>query len=469
MQFLLLIVQVALVIYTASAAGTRSWKSEKYGETVGTLTAEPVTTGICDANVNQQSGYFNVKSGVDKNYFFWFFESRSKSQATDPLVIWLTGGPGCSSQLALMTENGPCTPTPDGLDTVNNPYSWNNNANIMWIDQPANVGYSYGAPGGQDMDHDQGEVSEDMYNFLQAFFEANGQLLPNEFYVFGESYGGHFVPAISKRIFDGNNNNEGLKINLAGLGVGNGLTDPVIQYQYYPEMAMNNTYGIKTVSEDVYSSMLEHVPRCKQMAEACQKDNSKCEAADDYCNMKETSPYYATGLNPYDIRKPCGESSLCYDMTSTETFLNLQSTKDALHVSDKIKTWTECNNVVNAGFMGDWMRDYAQEISPMLEDNIRVLIYAGDTDFICNWMGNKAWTKALDWTGHTEFESAKDEDWTYGSASTKGGKVRSAPAAKGKGSLTFLQVFEAGHMVPMDQPEAALALYESFIQNKAFN
>ena len=60
------------------------------------------------------------------------------------------------------------------------------------------------------------------------------------------------------------------------------------------------------------------------MAEACQKDNSKCEAADDYCNMKETSPYYATGLNPYDIRKPCGESSLCYDMTSTETFLNLQ-------------------------------------------------------------------------------------------------------------------------------------------------
>ena len=157
-----------------------------------------------------------------------------------------------------MTENGPCTPTPDGLDTVNNPYSWNNNANIMWIDQPANVGYSYGAPGGQDMDHDQGEVSEDMYNFLQAFFEANGQLLPNEFYVFGESYGGHFVPAISKRIFDGNNNNEGLKINLAGLGVGNGLTDPVIQYQYYPEMAMNNTYGIKTVSEvrALYACML---------------------------------------------------------------------------------------------------------------------------------------------------------------------------------------------------------------------
>ena len=60
------------------------------------------------------------------------------------------------------------------------------------------------------------------------------------------------MPAISKRIFDGNNNGEGAKINLAGFGIGNGLTDPVVQYQYYAEMANFNSYGIKTVSDDVY-------------------------------------------------------------------------------------------------------------------------------------------------------------------------------------------------------------------------
>ena len=108
----------------------------------GSLKDAPVE-GLCDASVKSYSGYFNVASGHDKNYFFWLFESRSEP-STDPLVMWLTGGPGCSSQLALMTENGPCKPTEDGLNTVNNPYSWNTNANIMWVDQPANVGFSYG-------------------------------------------------------------------------------------------------------------------------------------------------------------------------------------------------------------------------------------------------------------------------------------------------------------------------------------
>ena len=467
-----MVTRIVIVLgLVALAAASREWISKKHGKSVvGTLTAAPVEKSLCDNKVSQQSGYFNVKSGNDKNYFFWFFESRSNTQATDPLVIWLTGGPGCSSQLALMTENGPCTPNEDGTGTVNNPFSWNTNANIMWIDQPANVGYSYGAAG--DDDHDEDEVSEDLYNFLQAFFEANNQFLANEFYVFGESYGGHFVPAISKRIFDGNNNGDGAKINLAGFGIGNGLTDPVIQYQYYPEMAMNNTYGIKTVSEEVYEDMVKHVPTCTKMAEACQRDNTKCVPADDYCNMKETSPYYATGLNPYDIRKPCGASGLCYNMTTTETFFNLESTRDALHVSDKApKQWVECNNKVNAGFMGDWMRDYATDyVTPMLEGGVRALIYAGDTDFICNWMGNKAWTRALHWSGHEQFDSSLDYDWTYGDHNDiKGGKVRSAPAKEGDGSLTFLQVFEAGHMVPMDQPEAALALFSTFIQNRPFH
>ena len=101
----------------------------------------------------------------------------------------------------------------------------------------------------------------------------------------------------------------------------------------------------------------------------------------------------------------------------------------------------------------------------MLEANIRVLIYAGDVDFICNWMGNKAWTKALPWSGHTAFNEAMDADWKYNDAI--GGKVRSAAAASGSGSLTFLQVYEAGHMVPMDQPQAALAMLNQFTQQKS--
>lgn len=218
---------------------------------------------ICDTSVKQLSGYFKLDDVVDKNYFYWFFESRS-APSTDPVIMWLTGGPGCSSQLALMTENGPCYPTPDGLDTIRNEYSWTSNANMMWVDQPADVGYSYGAK----VDHNQTMVADDLYDFLQQFFISHPEYAQNEFYVFGESYGGHYVPAITSRVYEGNKNNEGVHINLKGLGIGNGLTDPVIQYAYYPQMANNNTYDIKCVSEEAYSNMVDHVAPCIKLAEA---------------------------------------------------------------------------------------------------------------------------------------------------------------------------------------------------------
>jgi len=79
----------------------------------------------------------------DKNYFFWMHEAQN-SPETAPFVIWLTGGPGCSSTLALLTENGPCAVNEDGTGTTANPNSWNTNANVLWLDQPAGVGFSYG-------------------------------------------------------------------------------------------------------------------------------------------------------------------------------------------------------------------------------------------------------------------------------------------------------------------------------------
>ena len=82
-------------------------------------------------------------------------------------------------------------------------------------------------------------------------------------------------------------------------------------------------------------------------------------------------------------------------------------------------------------------------------------------------MGNKAWTMELPWSGHNEFSTADDYTWTYGD-NTAGGAVRSAPAAQGSGSMTFLQVYEAGHMVPMDQPEAALSMLNTFLRNEPF-
>lgn len=121
---------------------------------------------------------------------------------------------------------------------------------------------------------------------------------------------------------------------------------------------MNNSYGIKTVTEDQYEKMLKHLPACELMAKACQLNIDACEPAYEFCNVFETTPYYNSGLNPYDIRKPCGDSSLCYNFTNIETFLNLETTRTALHVSSEVKKWETCNTAVDIMFMKDWMKNY---------------------------------------------------------------------------------------------------------------
>lgn len=385
-----------------------------------TLTAGRVEEGFCD-ETKQLSGYFKIAGSRSKNYFYWFFESRG-APSTDPLIIWLTGGPGCSSMLALLVENGPCS-VRDDLTLERNPFSWNERANIMWIDQPVGVGFSYGDK--SEYDTDEKQVGDDMYQFLQAFFQAHPEYTQQPFYVFGESYGGHYVPAIAHRVFTGNKNKDGpVRINLQGFGLGNGLTDPQVQYKYYPDMAYNNTYQVKAVSYPVYVAMKSAVKPCIAMIESCQTSKAACLAAQAFCNAALVAPYSASGLNVYDVRQKCKHPPLCYDFSSVEKFLQLDSTLKALHVSSKSAKWESCNMEVHAGFTYDWMKNFQQLVVPMLEGGVRGLVYAGDADFIVNWLGCKAWTLELEWSKHAQFASAEDKDWVVGGK--KAGKVRRA-------------------------------------------
>ena len=245
--------------------------------------------------------------------------------------------------------------------------------------------------------------------------------------------------------------------------MGNGLTDPLTQYAYYPEMAMNNSYGIKTVSESDYEGMVANMPKCLSLTEQCQTNPAACKPAQIYCSVAEVSPYAAQGLNVYDIRIPCEVEGLCYDFSNVETFMQLPSTLEALHIrTDLSPVWTECNYDVNADFASDFMKGYQSYVSDLLDAGVPTLIYTGDADYVCNWYGNKAWTLALDWSGASAFNAATDVAWSSGSLGGPGGEARSA------NGFTFLRVFEAGHLVPMDQPGSALCMINTFISGGSF-
>jgi carboxypeptidase C (cathepsin A) len=147
---------------------------------------------------------------------------------------------------------------------------------------------------------------------------------------------------------------------------------------------------------------------------------------------------------------------MCVDLSNVETFLNLDSTKEALNVPIK-RDWTMCSDQVHLKFLSEKGKSASPYISEALDKNVPVLIYAGDHDYICNYLGVQAMVLDLNW-GHTaEFTAVEDQPWG------EGGIARSSDHG-----LTFLRVFDAGHMVPTDQPAVSLDMITQFLQGESF-
>jgi len=406
---------------------------------------------LCDDGVQQEAGYYRVSGSRDLNMFYWYFESRS-DPVRDPVILWMTGGPGCSDATALLKENGPCLLGDNDTWPSRNEFGWNAKASIIYIDQPCGVGYSYGDA--SDEDRNERGVAKHVGHFLMDFFAAHPGLRRRDLYIIGESYGGHYVPAVAAAVMH--------RLPLKGIGIGNGLTVPLVQYQYYPDLAY--TYAKEVLSEPiipypVYLLQKAAWPHCRDHIASCQNDTSECQYAQEFCNGAMLAPYQITGKNPYDIRLQCEKKPLCYDFSNVDAFMNDEKVKCALGIPEGI-TWKDCNFTVNAMFSGDWMKDFDRPVKQLLRSNVKVLVYAGDMDFICNWIGNKAWTMDLEWHGKQEFNAADDVKVSLRSdPNTPVGEVRTAR------DFAFFRLYDAGHLSPMDQPEVTLEMVKWLTQS----
>nr|GEU83630.1 serine carboxypeptidase-like [Tanacetum cinerariifolium] len=322
-------------------------------------------SGASVSDLAQHAGYFRIQHTIDARMFYFFFESRRAK--ADPVVIWLTGGPGCSSELALFYENGPFKLT-SNLSLVWNDYGWDKVSNIIFVDQPTGTGFSYSSSD-RDLRQDESGVSTDLYNFLQA----HPEYVNNDFYITGESYAGHYIPAFASR--------------------------------YANVLLFSGTTDILSVTDNI---------------------------------------------NYYDIRKKC-EGNLCYDFSGVESFLGKASVKSALGVPSDID-FVSCSDTVYRSMLNDWMRNLEVGIPPLLDQGIELLVYAGEHDLICNWLGNSRWVHAMSWSRQKDFVAASNVSFLVDG--------KEAGVLKNHGPLTFLKVHNAGHMVPMDQPRASLKMLE---------
>eukprot|EP00924_Labyrinthula_sp_SR-Ha-C_P004020 augustus_masked-scaffold_3-processed-gene-11.41-mRNA-1 protein AED:0.34 eAED:0.35 QI:0/-1/0/1/-1/1/1/0/538 len=422
---------------------------------------------LCD-DVEQVAGYFRLGKS-NKHYFYWFFESRDVPE-DDPVVLWLTGGPGCSSSLALFAENGPCSVN-DDLSLKSNPYSWNSNANLLYVDQPAGTGFSYG-----NHDRNEKQIGLDMNKFIRQFLQAFPKYKDNKFFVFGESYAGHYVPATAHAIFK-QNALEKDRVNLRGMAIGNGLTDPEIQYRYYADMAYKSGTVPSRITYSEYERMVSVTPECIKLIQACNAENENdffifptkevpffpmrsnvCMDAFNFCNDNLFESFSRTGYNQYDMRIKCEVPGLCYNFTAVEKLMNTNKMFEYLKIPGFIreKGWQSCDAGAYQDLMGDWMKNYQTLIPELLQDTehpVAVLVYAGDVDYSVNYLGCRAWVNELEWQGKQAYNQ---EEWV---------QWRGAGSLRTFGGLSFLQVFRAGHMVPMDQPKIALEMLNEFTLN----
>ncbi|KAL1914924.1 uncharacterized protein VTP21DRAFT_7840 [Calcarisporiella thermophila] len=416
---------------------------------------------LCDPKVKQYSGY--VDTPDNKHLFFWFFEARHNPKKA-PFTVWLNGGPGCSSMIGLFEELGPCRVNEHGEAKVNK-HSWNEASNILFLDQPAAVGFSYGT---SDVNTTP-KAGKDVYAFLQIFFEHFKEYRHLPFHFFGESYGGHYIPNFSRIIVENNKKikqgkAEGHIINIKSAGVGNGWTKGLVQYKYYPIYACNNDYGPVLDKETCKKSLEDYETKCKPKLQQClknPKDLKTCVEAEDICQEVTFGPFYEkSDRNYYDIREPRNWTI----PNQWETiYLQNDKIKQALGVDPKLQ-YQSCNDKINENFynQADHDLNFDQHIGYLLDNDVRVLLYAGTADFICNTLGFSAMADQIKWKGGKGYKKAKFHPWRVD------GHGHVVGEAKHYKNLVYATIKDAGHEVPYYKPKESLYMFKRWINDKPF-
>ncbi|KAL9083443.1 MAG: hypothetical protein Q9165_008519 [Trypethelium subeluteriae] len=447
---------------------------------------EPGKAGVCETTpgVNSYSGY--IETSPTSNTFFWFFESR-RDPANDPLTLWLN-------------ELGPCNVT-ENLTTEVNPYAWNEVSNLLFLSQPVGTGFSYSTEEVGTLNNFTGVFENDTlgsdygrwpvidptvldttdlaaaaaFHILQGFLSAlpqldNGIDQSKEFNLWTESYGGHYGPAFFNYFYDqnqaiANGSASGTQLNFNTLGIGNGIIDEYIQAPYYPEFAVNNTYGIKAYNDTVYNyarfaaymdnGCLAQVAGCRQVDHSTLSGQAVCTEAENLCRDNVEGPYYAYGgRGTYDIRHPSDDPT---PPTYFEDYLNQGYVQDALGVD---LNYTDANDAIYWAFQqtGDFVyNNFIQDLETILANGVSVSLYHGDADYICNWFGGQAISLAVNFTHKAEFAAAGYQALVVDGVEY--GEVRQY------GNFSFTRVYEAGHEVPFYQPLASLALFNRTINH----
>jgi carboxypeptidase C (cathepsin A) len=452
----------------------------------GTSAADDLITSLPGAEnldlPNMYSGYLDATD--EKHMFYWLVEAAENPE-TAPVALWTNGGPGCSGFIGLMTEQGPFRPMADGT-LVSNPASWHYAANILFIEQPVGVGFSY-SDNTADYVTGDAQAAEDLYNGILAFYNKFTNLKGNDFYMTAESYGGHYLPSTTKYILDQGTADE---LNFKGYFLGNPWTD--VKANSYGRI--QTLYGHGLVPKVDYDAWLlvcvpgevQYAPCAKATAKilseskwdgqnidaldypSCNSVSSLSESVSERIWLRERG----MGLNPSkaynsdDDNTPDLPYDPCVDNYGT-TYLNRADVQEAIHVNATVRNkttilWSECT------FKLDYNQaDQLESMIPVYQEilnneyPLKLEIYSGDDDSNCPMLGTLEWTYGLELEETSSWSPWYCQDAPYGNQFA-GFQV--SWAAGNSSTLTLSTVHGAGHEVPTYKGQQALQLFQRYLE-----
>lgn len=392
--------------------------------------------------------------------YYIFFEAREPDVQKEevPIVLWLQGGPGCSSMFGMLYINGPYWLN-DELTLYENPHSWNHKYGMLFIDQPIGVGFSLTGDG--NIPTSEVALASHVYTFLQNFYKKHSSYEKRPLYVTGESYAGKYVPSIAHYILQADAVARGYSdqlhrmrklpededapvFRMGGLAIGNGFTDAHTQIQQQAAVAW--AMGLidweqKRVAERMQEEIMETIEN--QSWERARKLSDELMAYIVECSGTATLE---------DIRR-----NDAYDAPDTTTqYLNQPAVKRHIRAADI--EYVSCSPAVDAAMGHDVMKS-TKHLVPDLLQFYPVLLYQGQFDAECGYAGNDAWISTMRWHGHAGFSKAKRELWRDGARF--GDQVLGF--WKQHENLTHVMIRNTGHMVPHDRPGVGQLLLEKWL------
>lgn len=428
------------------------------------------------------SGYVDLPN-TTKRIHYMFVESQSVP-STDPLIIWFNGGPGCSSMLGWAQEHGPYLMHNGDTNWVSNPYSWNTAANVLYIEQPAGVGFSYcGTP--EDCTFNDETAADDNLVAVLEWFNLYPEFGTNPLYISGESYAGVYVPYLSKRIYDYNVANAAdpnvFKPNLIGFAVGNGVT--------------NWNYDCTPAQVDLYywHSIMSDDMRIKMENANCDFSGYNFSNATAACiSLYESMSLKAKWVNIYNIYGICYGTSIDPQLYETEgqqrkgwtacdytpwvcpnsglveedplegdslppctygiplmNYFDDATVRADLHIDPNVGAWNMCTGPPAFNYTS--LPQASQWIYEELYGKIRMMHFSGDVDGAVPTIGTQNWIDSLNWTIQQPWT-----EWDYA------GQVAGWSIVY-ENDFTFITVHGSGHMVPEDKPAQAHKMLYNWI------